>query len=231
MKDFVASLFLGLIVGVVALAILSANGNAPVRVEIEIGSVQTAQATAVPPTPTAEATAVAQIFTPAPAISIEPLTGAEMYERTGYWIYATPYQLHGSRLSYCHDPEWPWTDEERAISAAAFAAWEPAGLSFHEVAYSPYAAECFLLVSAGSNAHEVALGIASSIGPLLEMQNWIWSNTYPMPHNLYVVIHEIGHVLGLAHTSEGVMQPHVQLGVLPNQTEFAAVRRFWFGEE
>jgi hypothetical protein len=222
MRDFIASVLFSLIIGIVAMALLTNSGRADGSFEFRV-EVGMAQATAVPPTPTPQptptawATAVAPIVPPAP-------TG-----RAG--MYATPYQLHGDRLTYCHNPAHQWTAEERAITAAGFEAWTPAGLSFHEVAYSPRPTECLISVEASADYGDIAVGRARVAAGGLRYQSRIWSNLALMPHNLDVVMHEIGHVLGLDHAPTGVMTYYLLIGLRPEAADFQGVRAYWFGEE
>jgi hypothetical protein len=145
-----------------------------------------------------------------------------------------PYELYGSDLTYCYDVDPKnivWTAEMKQVTAVGFAAWEPAGLTFREVPYSPFWQECLILVTAWSDWTNEALGSASSVGPLPSGQSYIWSNTYHMPHNTVVVAHEVGHLLGLQHTQGGIMNPTIILSAWPTPADYLAVRAYWFGEE
>lgn len=255
-RAFIASLCFTLLLGLIALMLLTTDGADAGRIQLDIaiGIAPTeVPATAAPPSPPRPPTAVPPIAAPTLAAplpllpTLEPPPFADNRvpaEADARWRFHLPVEAFGRDLTYCHAAaddaptniphpaaNDPWTDERRAITAAGFAAWEGTGLTFREVPYSPHPADCFVVVVASANPYTAFLGQASAIGPLWGMQNWIWSNTAEMPHNLYVVIHEVGHLLGLAHTSTGVMQPHTQFGLLPGQAEFAAARRFWFGEE
>lgn len=260
-RAFIASLCFTLLLGLVALMLLTTDGAdaGRIRVDIAIGMVPTdVPATAAPPSPLLPPTAVPPTAVPpiaAPTLAaplpllptLEPspfIDNRVPAESDARWRFHLPVETFGRDLTYCHAAAGdaptniphpaandPWTDERRAITAAGFAAWEGTGLTFREVPYSPHPADCFVVVVASANPYTAILGQASAVGPLWGMQNWIWSNTAEMPHNLYVVIHEVGHLLGLAHSSTGVMQPYTQFGLLPGQAEFAAARRFWFGEE
>jgi hypothetical protein len=250
-RAFISSLLFALIIGLIALMMLTTDGAdaGRIRVDLAIGMDPTeAPATAAPPFPTAPQTAVPSIAAPLPILpTVEPPPYPDNRvppEADVRWHFQLPVAAFGSDLTYCHAPAGDapaniphppasdaWTAEGRAITAAGFAAWEGAGLTFREVPYSPHPADCLIVVQASANPYAAYLGQASAVGPLWGMQNWIWSNTAQLPHNLFVVIHEVGHLLGLPHAATGVMQPHVQFGLLPGQAEFAAARRFWFGEE
>jgi hypothetical protein len=254
-RAFIASLFFTLLLGLVALMLLTTDGADAGRIQVNIAiSIAATEVltTAAPPSPPLPPTAVAPIAAPTvnaplpllPTLEPSPFADNRVPpEADARWRFHLPVETFGLDLTYCHaaadhrpllphiPASDPWTDEMRAISAAGFAAWEGTGLTFHEVPYSPHPADCFVVVVASANPDAAFLGQASAIGPLWGMQNWIWSNTAQTPHNVYVVIHEVGHLLGLPHTPTGVMQPNVQFGLLPGQAEFAIARRFWFGEE
>jgi hypothetical protein len=257
MKAFIASLFLAAIAGIAAYMLLRSPADFQLTaggVTLSYGSLPAADpayATAVapppqpptlmqptaaaPPTPLPQATApptpptLPLIDPHDPRLPTLPPFLTEAYIHSLPPLAATPYETFGRHLTYCHDPATAWTAEMRATTAAGFAAWEPTGLSFSEVAYAPHPIDCFILVRASADPGVPALGQASAVGPLWGLQSWLWSNTAHMPHNVSVVIHEVGHILGLPHTAAGVMQPTIQFGLWPDEADFARVRCYWFG--
>ena len=177
-----------------------------------------------------------------PAASIDP-AAAGGYPAHVYGL--SPHALYGDHLTYCYDPAVVWPPEWVQITRASFAAWTPTGLTFTEVAYSPFPGDCFILVKAspqpaeamaatttGAATEGVIAGLASSIGPLPGVQSWIWLNTAVSDYIVEIVAHEIGHILGLPDSPDsqaGIMYRRAQpgSGVQPGAADFAAVAEFW----
>ena len=252
MKDFIASLFLIVIAGLTAAMLLSAGQT--VTVHIGAGGVSLAvdhpaQTAAAPPLPTVPPTPTPLAALPddpprplSPASSIDPAAAG------GYPAHVSglsPHALYGDHLTYCYDPAVVWQPEWAQITRASFAAWTPTGLTFTEVAYSPFPGDCFILVKAspqtaaalaatttGAATEGVIAGLASSIGPLPGVQSWIWLNTAVSDYIVEIVAHEICHILGLPDSPDsqaGIMYRRAQpgSGVQPGAADFAAVAEFW----
>ena len=245
MKDFIASLFLIVIAGLTAAMLLSAEPTATVH----IGAGGVSLAAAAPPLPTMTPTPTPPTASPddpprplSPASSIDP-AAAGGYPAHVYGL--SPHALYGDHLTYCYDPAVVWPPEWAQITRASFAAWTPTGLTFTEVAYSPFPGDCFILVKAspqtaealaatttGAATEGVIAGLASSIGPLPGVQSWIWLNTAVSDYIVEIVAHEIGHILGLPDSPDsqaGIMYRRAQpgSGVQPGAADFAAVAEFW----
>ena len=246
MKDFIASLFLIVIVGLTAAMLLSAGQTATVH----IGAGGVSLAAAAPPLPTVTLTP-----TPTPPIAwpddpprpLSPASSTDPFAAGGYPAHVSglsPHALYGDHLTYCYDPAVVWPPEWAQITRASFAAWTPTGLTFTEVAYSPFPGDCFILVKASPQTAEamaatataaadgVIAGLASSIGPLPGVQSWIWLNTAVSDYIVEIVAHEIGHILGLPDSPDsqaGIMYRRAQpgSGVQPGAADFAAVAEFW----
>ncbi len=245
MKDFIASLFLIVIAGLTAAMLLSAGQT----VTVHIGAGGVSLAAAAPPLPAVTPTPTPPIALPddppqptSPAASIDPAAAS------GYPAHVSglsPHALYGDHLTYCYDPAVVWPPEWVQITRASFAAWTPTGLTFTEVAYSPFPGDCFILVKAspqpaeamaatttGAATEGVIAGLASSIGPLPGVQSWIWLNTAVSDYIVEIVAHEIGHILGLPDSPDsqaGIMYRRAQpgSGVQPGAADFAAVAEFW----
>ena len=245
MKDFIASLFLIVIAGLTAAMLLSSGQTATVH----IGAGGVSLAAVAPPLPTVTPTPTPPIASPddpprplSPASSIDPAAAG------GYPAHVSglsPHALYGDHLTYCYDPAVVWPPEWAQITRASFAAWTPTGLTFTEVAYSPFPGDCFILVKAspqtaeamaatttGAATEGVIAGLASSIGPLPGVQSWIWLNTAVSDYIVEIVAHEIGHILGLPDSPDsqaGIMYRRAQpgSGVQPGAADFAAVAEFW----
>ena len=245
MKDFIASLFLIVIAGLTAAMLLSSGQTATVH----IGAGGVSLAAAAPPLPAVTPTPTPPIALPddppqptSPAASIDPAAAS------GYPAHVSglsPHALYGDHLTYCYDPSVAWPPEWVQTTRASFAAWTPTGLTFTEVAYSPFPGDCFILVKAspqpaeamaatttGAATEGVIAGLASSIGPLPGVQSWIWLNTAVSDYIVEIVAHEIGHILGLPDSPDsqaGIMYRRAQpgSGVQPGAADFAAVAEFW----
>ncbi len=251
MKDFIASLFLIVIAGLTAAMLLSAGQTATVHIGaggVSLAVDHPAQAAAASPLPTVTPTPPTPIASPddpprplSPAASMDP-TAAGGYPAHVYGL--SPHALYGDHLTYCYDPAVVWPPEWAQITRASFAAWTPTGLTFTEVAYSPFPGDCFILVKASPQTAEamaatattaadgVIAGLASSIGPLPGVQSWIWLNTAVSDYIVEIVAHEIGHILGLPDSPDsqaGIMYRRAQpgSGVQPGAADFAAVAEFW----
>ena len=124
-------------------------------------------------------------------------------------------------IAYCLDGQW--TQPERTAVAAGFAAWLPAGVSFHEArAGEP----CETRVVWGT-ANDQAFGGQGSVG-----LGWIKLSRYWMDRGCsieQVVRHEAGHNLGLLDTvaAGGVMDNEDCFNPLPTADELAAVAAIW----
>ncbi len=253
MKDFIASLFLIVIAGLTAAMLLSAEQTATVHIGaggVSMAVDHPAQAAAAPPLPTVAPTPTQ---TPPAALpddpprTTSPASPTDPVAASGYPAHfygLSPYALYGDHLTYCYDPTAAWTPEWVQITRASFAAWTPTGLTFTEVAYSPFPGDCFILVKASPQTAEamaatataaadgVIAGLASSIGPLPGVQSWIWLNTAVSDYIVEIVAHEIGHILGLPDSPDsqaGIMYRRAQpgSGVQPGAADFAAVAEFW----
>ncbi len=252
MKDFIASLFLIVIAGLTAAMLLSAEPTATVHIEaggVSLAVDHPAQAAAASPLPTVTPTPPTPIASPddpprplSPAASMDP-AAAGGYPAHVYGL--SPHALYGDHLTYCYDPAVAWPLGWVQITRASFAAWTPTGLTFTEVAYSPYPGDCFIVVKAspqtaealaatttGAATEGVIAGLASSIGPLPGVQSWIWLNTAVSDYIVEIVAHEIGHILGLPDSPDsqaGIMYRRAQpgSGVQPGAADFAAVAEFW----
>ncbi len=124
-------------------------------------------------------------------------------------------------IAYCFDGQW--TQPERTAVAAGFAAWLPAGVSFHEArAGEP----CQTKVVWGT-ANDKKFGGQGSVG-----LGWIKLSRYWMDRGCsieQVVRHEAGHNLGLSDTAGagGVMDNEDCFNPSPTADELAAVAAIW----
>ena len=245
MKDFIASLFLIVIAGLTAAMLLSAEPTATVHIGaggVSLAVDHPAQAAAAPPLPTVTPTPTPLAALPDdPPRPLSPASFTDPADAGGYPANLSglsPHALYGDHLTYCYDPTVAWPPEWVQTTRASFAAWTPTGLTFTEVAYSPFPGDCFILVkaspqtAAATAADGVIAGLASGIGPLPGVQSWIWLNTAVSEYIFEIVAHEIGHILGLPDSPDsqaGIMYRRAQpgSGVQPGAADFAAVAKFW----
>lgn len=232
-RSFITSLLFTFILGIIAFmlsAVAGADADAGrIQVEISIGIGMTpteTSATAVPPYP-----ALLPTVTPPTPMS-ELVTQATAVAPAQSWFTTSPADWYGSEITYCHDIERAWTDEERQATKRGFEVWLETGISFREVTYSTWPNECLVKVMASFAPDSLVAGRAQHVGIFYGVQSWIWSNTAHMPHNHYVVAHEVGHVLGVGHVvGPELMNEVVQYVDRPSVENIRQARAYWFGEE
>lgn len=232
-RAFVASLIFGLIAALVAVMLLAADGAEAgyIQLDITIGMAPTdvpaIATTSTLPVPVLPPTAVPP--TPAP---MPTATQATAVAPAQSWFTTSPADWYGSEITYCHDIERVWTDEERQATKRGFEVWLETGISFREVPYSTWPNECLVKVMASFAPDSLVAGRAQHVGIFYGVQSWIWSNTAHMPHNHYVVAHEVGHVLGVGHVvGPELMNEVVQYVDRPSVENIRQARAYWFGEE
>ena len=232
-RAFISSLLFALIIGLIALMMLMTDGAdaGRIRVDIVIGMDPTeVPATAAPPTPTLPPTAVPPTPTAVPPTPTAVMISQPTTVATRHWFFAAPADWYGSEMTYCHDAARVWTAEERDATRSGFEVWAETGVTFREVAFSLWPNECLVRVMASDAPGLIDLG-QGTIGVTPGIQSWVWSNTAQMPHNHYVVAHEVGHVFGLGHVDgPELMNAVIQYVERPSAENINQARAYWFGQ-
>ena len=132
------------------------------------------------------------------------------------------YRSYGAEIRYCWFGNW---DSERVQTMlSAFQVWRPTGVTFLP---ADGIADCDVHLTL-ENMGDNLFGGAASSGPGIHrlVPGSIRINSF-YPLSNATAIHEVGHILGLLHWSEGIMAESAPGDTLPGQAEIDAVKKMW----